>query len=120
MKKVLIISILSMGFIFTSCDKDEACIASDSIGTYMGTMECDEMDPVQVVFQVTSGDSDIQFIVDGVTTVIDHCDIFGSSVLQGTGREIDGDIDGRKISFLETIKVNGQDDVRCVWKGVKN
>jgi hypothetical protein len=117
---VLIISILSIGILFISCKKDKPCLASDAAGTYTGTKECDDMDAVPVTFQVNAGDSDIQIIIDGVTTVIEDCDIFGSSIVQGTGREIDGDIDGNEISFVETNKVNGQVDFRCVWKGVRN
>lgn len=117
---VLIISILSIGILFISCEKDDPCLALDVTGTYTGTIECDEMDAVAVTFQVTAGNSDIQIIVAGVTAVIDDCDIYGSSIIQSTGREIDGDIDGNEISFVETNKVNGLVDFRCVWKGVKN
>ena len=122
MKKLLVfvISIMNFGILFTSCDKDDPCLASDVTGTYTGTKECDEMNPVFATFQVTAGNSDIQIIIDGVTTTIDECDIYGSSIIQGSGREIDGDIDGDEISFIETIRVNGQVDDRCIWKGVKN
>lgn len=136
MKTVLIISILSFGVLFTSCEKDNNSILSFGIlstsfekdnycfapyveGTYTGTKECDESNPVNVTFKVFAGDNDNQIIVDGITTFIDDCDIYGSTIVSGTGREIDGDIDGNNISFLETIKVNGKVEDRCIWKSVK-
>lgn len=120
MKKILIISILGIGVFFTACDKEDECVQSDALGTYTGTKECDDTTAVNIVFEVTAGVSDIQIIIDGVPTIIEDCDIFGSDIVQGTGREIDGDIDGNIISFVETIKVNGQVDFRCVWEGLKN
>jgi len=121
MKKLVVISIISFGIIFTACKKDDECLNPDVItGTYTGTKECDDTTPVSITFQAMKGASDNQIIVDSVTVVIDDCNIFGSTVVQGTGREIDGDIDGNKISFVETIKVNGQADFRCVWEGIKN
>jgi len=120
MKKVLIICSLFIGVLFTSCDDENRCLSSDIAGTYTGTKECDEMDPINVTFSIEVGDSDIQIIVDGITATIDDCDIYGSNVVQGSGREIDGDIDGNMVSFVETVKVNGHTDFRCVWRGFKD
>jgi hypothetical protein len=120
MKKLLIIGILSMGIFATSCDKDDECIAGVAVGTYVGTKECDERNPENVSFQVVVGSSDINLIIDGISVMVDECDIFGSTVVQGNGREIDGDIDGDKIHFVETIRVNGEVDYRCLWEGVKS
>jgi len=102
-----------------SCQEDENCLSMNVAGTYEGSKECDEMDEETIAFDVTAGNSDIQIIVDGITTQIDDCDIFGSTVINGNGREIDGDIDGNKISFIETHIVNGDVDFRCVWEGTK-
>ena len=120
MKNVLVVFLLTLGTLFISCDDENRCTSINAAGTYTGTMECDEMDPVNITFIVEAGDSDIQIIVDGISTTIDDCDIFGSNVVQGTGREIDGDIDGNMVSFVETVKVNGQTDFRCVWRGFKD
>ena len=120
MKKVLIIGILALGFFFNACEEDDQCLSSDVTGTYAGTKECEERSPVNVTFQVGTGDSDNQIIVDGIGTFIDECDIFGSTIVQGTGREIDGDIDGKRIHFVETIKVNDNVVDRCLWIGDKN
>ena len=87
MRKVLIFSILNIGLLFTSCEKEEACLAPDIAGIYTGTKECDEMVPVSVTFQVTPGDSDIHLIIDGIATSIDECDIYGSTIVQGAGRD---------------------------------
>jgi hypothetical protein len=120
MKKLLMITILGIGIFSSSCEKDDECFAPTVSGTYIGTKECDDKAPENVTFQVAIGASDIQLIIDDIPTVIEDCDIFGSTVIQGYGREIDGDIDGNEIHFIETIKVNGSVAFRCLWKGVKN
>ncbi len=120
MKQVLIIGILTIGVFFTACEKDDHCLSPDVTGTYAGTKECEERNPVDVTFQVAAGDSDNQIIIDGIITFIEDCDIYGSTFVQGTGREIDGDIDGTRIHFVETIKVNGKVEDRCLWIGDKN
>jgi len=118
-KIILLLALPFMLFAFSSCSDDDECVATDSVGTYTGTKECDELDEEAVTFEVVNGGSDNLLIIDGVTVTIDECDIFGSSIVQGEGREFDGDIDGDEIHFVETIKSNSQDDVRCVWKGTK-
>lgn len=120
MKKVLILGALAIGSLFFSCDREDIYMSTNVMGTYTGTKECEDATPVNVTFEVLAGDSDIHIIVDGITTTIDDSDIFGSSVFQGTGREIDGDFEGRRIFFIETLKVNGQVSDRCVWKAEKH
>ena len=115
MKQVLMIGILAIGILFIACEKEDYCIATDVTGTYEGSKECEERNPVNVTFLVEAGNSDNQIIIDGISTFIDECDIEGSSIIQGTGREIDGDIDGRRIHFVETIKLDGKKTDRCLW-----
>jgi len=119
MKNIIILSLTVMIILFSSCKDDEPCTALDYVGTYVGTKECDEMDKEPVTFEVVNGGSDLLLIIDGITTTIDECDIYGTNLVQGEGREIDGDLDGNRISFIETIKSNNLDDVRCVWDGTK-
>jgi hypothetical protein len=119
MKNLLLFSLLTLLFILTSCNDNENCITLDIAGVYEGTKECDEMNLETIMFDVIEGNNDIQLIIDGVTTIIDECDIFGSTITNGTGREIDGDIDGTKVSFIETIKVNDEVEIRCFWEGFK-
>jgi len=83
------IGTLSIALCIVSCKKDENCLSTDAVGTYTGTKECDGMDAVNVSFEVTVGNSDAQIIIDGITTSIIDCELIGSSVVQGTGREID-------------------------------